>query len=112
MLAKGIDKNRFKSRKGLFNPNAWPTWVSRVLAGAVGLILVAASVLKATDIELFVRQLKDYDIISQHTVLVLGAWGLIGLEFGLGVALLVSYRPKLTHPFTGTLFLVFLGATG
>ncbi len=42
----------------------------------------------------------------------MGAWGLIGLEFGLGVALLVSYRPKLTLPFTGILFLVFLGATG
>jgi hypothetical protein len=77
----------------------------------VGLILVAASVLKAADMELFVRQLKDYGIISQDTVLALGAWGLIGLEFGLGVALLISYRPKLTLPFTGTLFLAFLGAT-
>jgi len=82
------------------------------LAGAVGLILVAASVLKANDMDLFVRQLKDYGIISQHSVLVLGAWGLIGLEFGLGVALLISYRLKITLPFAGTLFLVFLGATG
>jgi len=110
--AKGIDKNRFEIRKGLFKPNTWRPWVPRVLAGAVGLILVAASVLKATDMELFIRQLKDYGIISQHTVLALGAWGLIGLEFGLGVALLVSYRPKLSLPFTGILFLVFIGATG
>jgi len=112
MLAKGIDRNIFKSGKGLFKPKAWPSWVSRVLAGAVGFILVAASVLKATDMELFVRQLKDYGIISQRTVLVLGAWGLIGLEFGLGVALLISYRLKISLPFAGMLFLVFLGATG
>lgn len=112
MSTKGIDKSRIKSIKGLFRPNAWPQWVSRVLAGAVGFILVAASVLKATDMELFVRQLKDYGIISQHTVLALGAWGLIGLEFGLGLALLISYRRKITLPFAGMLFLVFLGATG
>jgi hypothetical protein len=109
---KGIDKSRFKSKKGLFKPTAWPPWVSRVLAGAVGLILITASVLKATDMELFVSQLRDYGIISQHTVLALGAWGLIVLEFGLGVALLISYRPKITLPSAGMLFLVFLGGTG
>jgi hypothetical protein len=109
---EAIDKSRFKSKRGLFKPNAWPAWVSRVLAGAVGLTLIAASVLKATDMELFVRQLRDYGIISQHTVLVLGAWGLIVLEFGLGVALLISYRPKITLPSAGLLFLVFLGGTG
>lgn len=107
-----MDRNIFKFGKGLFRPKAWPSWVSRVLAGAVGLILVVASVLKATDMELFVRQLKDYGIISQHTILVLGAWGLIGLEFGLGVALLISYRLKISLPFAGMLFLIFLGATG
>ena len=112
MLAKSIDRNISKSAKGLFRPKAWPSWVSRLLAGAVGLILVAASVLKATDMELFIRQLKGYGIISQHTVLVLGAWGLITLEFGLGVALLVSYRLKISLSFAGTLFLVFLGVTG
>jgi len=112
MSAKGIDNNRFKSRQGLFKPNAWRPWLARVLARAVGLILVAASVLKATDIELFVTQLKDYGIISQHTALVLGAWGLIGLEFALGVALLVSYRLKFTLPLTGIVFLAFIGATG
>jgi hypothetical protein len=110
--AKGMDKSRFKSKKELFNPTAWPPWVSRVLAAAVGLILIAASVLKATDVDLFVKQLGDYGIISQHTVLVLGAWGLICLEFGLGVALLISYRPKITLPLAAMLFLVFLGGTG
>ncbi len=112
MSTKGIDKSRFKSKKELFKPTAWPPWVSRVLAGAVGLILIAASVLKATDVDLFVRQLGDYGIISQHAVLVLGAWGLITLEFGLGVTLLIYYRPKITLPFAGMLFLVFLGGTG
>jgi hypothetical protein len=53
-----MDGNILKFAKGLFRPKAWPWWVSRVLAGAVSLILVAASVLKATDMELFVRQLN------------------------------------------------------
>lgn len=112
MSTKGTDKSGFKSKKGLFKPTAWPPWVSRVLAGAVGLILVAASVLKATDVDLFVKQLGDYGIISQHSVLVLSAWGLITLEFGLGVSLLIYYRPKITLTFAGMLFLVFLGGTG
>jgi hypothetical protein len=110
--AKGIDQSRVKSKKELFKPTAWPPWVSRVLAVALGLILVAASVLKATDVDLFVKQLGDYGIISQHTVLVLGAWGLITLEFGLGAALLIYYRPKITLLTAGMLFLVFLGGTG
>lgn len=111
MSAKGIVQNRVKSKKALFKPTAWPPWVSRVLAGAVGLILIAASVLKATDVDLFVKQLGDYGIISQHTVLVLGAWGLITFEFGLGVALLIYYHPRMTLPLAGMLFLMFLGGT-
>ncbi|MGD8226943.1 MAG: hypothetical protein PVI20_04140 [Desulfobacteraceae bacterium] len=112
MSKKGMDKSIFKSGKELFSPTAWPTWVSRILAAAVGLILIGASVLKAIDVDLFVEQLGDYGIISHHTVLVLGAWGLICLEFGLGVALLIYYRPKISLPLAGMLFLVFLGGTG
>ena len=57
--------------------NAWRLLVHRLLAGAVGVILLTAGVLKATDMELFIGQIRDYGIISQSIVLTLSAWGLI-----------------------------------
>jgi hypothetical protein len=75
----GMDKTR----------NTWHLWVYRLPAGAVGLILLITCLLKATDMELFVGQIRDYVIISQRIVLTLSTWGLIALECTLGVGLLV-----------------------
>jgi hypothetical protein len=86
-------------------------WVCRLPAGAVGLILLIACLLKATDMELFIWQIRDYGIISQRIVLTLGAWGLIALECALGVGLLVFYRPRLILSLTALLLLIFVGAT-
>ena len=97
----GMDKARNTSR----------LWVYRLLAGAVGLILLTAGLLKATDIELFIEQIGDYGIISQGIVLTLSAWGLIALECVLGVGLLIFYRPRLILSLTALLLLIFLGAT-
>jgi hypothetical protein len=91
--------------------NAWRLLVHRLLAGAVGLILLTASVLKATDMELFIGQIRDYGIISQSIVLTLSAWGLIALECVLGVGLLIFYRPRLILSLTAMLLLIFVGAT-
>ena len=85
-------------------------WVYRLLAGAVGLILLTAGLLKATDIKLFIEQIGDYGIISQGIVLTLSAWGLIALECVLGVGLLIFYRPRLILSLTALLLLIFLGA--
>jgi hypothetical protein len=68
--------------------NTWHLWV-RLPAGAVGLILLIAGLLKATDMELFIGQIRDYGIISQRIVLTLSTSGLIALECALGVGLLV-----------------------
>lgn len=87
-------------------------WGSRLLGGAVGLILLTASVLKATDMELLLEQIRQYGIISHYVLVTLGAWGLIALECTLGVALLVFYRPRLTLPITAMLLLIFVGVTG
>ena len=91
--------------------NTWRLWVYRLLAGAVGLILLTAGLLKATDMELFIGQIRDYGIISQGIVLTLSAWGLIALECVLGVGLLIFYRPRLILPLTAMLLLIFVGAT-
>lgn len=90
----------------------WRWWVTRLLAGAVGVVLLVAGVLKSTDLEMFIKQIKDYDIISNRTALALTAWGLIVVECVLGVALLLFYRPRITLLATGALFLVFMGAIG
>lgn len=91
---------------------AWRLWVPRVLAGALGLILLIAGLVKAMDMDLFIRQMRDYRIISQHVPLAMSAWGLIALECALGIGLLIFYRPKITLPLTSLLWLTFLGATG
>ena len=94
-----------------FTAGAWRLWVPRLLAGAVGLILLMAGLVKAMDMDLFIRQMRDYGIISQHVLLALSAWGLIALECALGIGLLIFYRPKITLPFTSLLWVMFLGAT-
>jgi hypothetical protein len=86
-------------------------WIPRFLAIAVGLILLVAGLVKAVDMELFIRQIGDYGIITERVVLVVSAWGLIVLECGLGVALLVLYRPRVLLPLTALLFLIFAGVT-
>jgi thiol-disulfide isomerase/thioredoxin len=40
-----------------------------------------------------------------------GAWGMIGLQFTLGVGLLLFYRPKYAFPVATLLWLILLGAT-
>jgi len=91
--------------------NTWRLWVPRLLAGAVGLILLTAGLLKTAEMELFISQVRDYGIISQPIFLTLSAWGLIGLECALGVGLLAFYRPGLTLSLTAMLLLIFVGAT-
>ena len=91
---------------------AWHRWLPRLLAIGVGLVLLVAGVLKGLDIQLFIRQIRDYGIISGRPVLIASAWGLIVGECGLGVALIFFYRPKIVMPLTAILFLIFAGVTG
>lgn len=83
----------------------------RLLAGCVGMILLAASLMKATDMALFIRQLKGYGIISQPFLLTMGAWGLIALQTALGAGLILFYKPRIILPVTTGLWLILLGGT-
>jgi hypothetical protein len=85
--------------------------VPRLVAAAIGMILLTACLLKAWDMELFIRQLKGYGVISQRPLLVLSAWGMIALQFTLGVGLLIFYRPALTLSLTSLLWLILIGGT-
>jgi len=89
----------------------WPILVPRLLAAALGLFFVAASLSKAVDVELFVRQIKAYGIISDGTLVALTAWGLIAVECALGVGLMVFYRPRLLLGVAAGLLLFFWAIT-
>ncbi len=99
------------SDQAMLNTGSWRYWVPRVLAAGVGLVLLTAGVLKAADMELFIRQIRDYGIISHRPLLALSAWGLIVAECILGVGLLVFYRPKVVLSVTALLLVIFGGAT-
>ena len=90
----------------------WRSNVPRLIAGAVGIVLLSAAFMKMTDMDLFIRQMRDYGIISNYLLLSISARGLIALECTLGVGLLLFYRPKLTLLLTSALLLIFAGATG
>lgn len=95
----------------LFSAREWRRWLPRLLAGSVGLVLLVAGFLKATDMMYFIRQLKGYGIISHPYLLVMSAWGLIALQCALGAGLLVFYRPKLMLTLSTVLWLTLLAGT-
>jgi hypothetical protein len=99
------------SKKGSPEVHGWRWWLPRLFAGALGLIFLFSALSKATDLGLFVRQMRAYGILSNPLILTVCAWGLITLEFALGIGLLIHYRPRLVLSLTAMLFLVFLGAT-
>lgn len=90
--------------------NRW--WIVRILSGVVGLILLISGLIKAGDMELFIRQIRDYGIISHHLLLILTAWCLIIAECTIGTALLIFFRPRITIPITSFLLAIFIGVTG
>lgn len=101
------------------NPGHGPTilnriksWVPVILSGVVGLVLLAAGLQKAFEIDLFIRQIRDYQIITNPLLTTFSAWGLLTFECCLGTALILNFHPKIAVPAGGLLFLVFIGATG
>ncbi len=100
------------SQQKNFSHQGWRSNVPRLIAGAVGIVLLSAAFIKMMDMDLFVRQMRDYGIISNYLLLGISTRGLIALECTLGAGLLVFYRPKLTLLLTSTLLLIFVGATG
>jgi hypothetical protein len=87
-------------------------WIARIFGAAVGLVLFVAGVAKAADLELFMRQIRDYGLFNDRPLLAVSAWGLVAFECGLGVALLTAYRPRVIVPVATALMVLFLGATG
>ena len=74
---------------------------------ALGVIFVAAGVLKSLDVAEFARQTAEYGIVGPGTAAVLAPL-LIAFETTLGVGLLIGWRPRRTAALTGGLLLVFI----
>lgn len=111
-IEKGIEKGKPEREGGFPQAGRRLWWISRLLAGMVGLILLTAALIKAADMDLFVRQIRGYGIVSHYLLTGMSAWGLIFVECSLGVALLLSYRPRLTLSLSVVLFLLFVGVSG
>ena len=72
-----------------------PSIIGKWLIRAIGAVLLVAGILKATDVTLFMAQLKAYGVITNPVLLLISAWGLVAIQCGLGAALLVGYRPTI-----------------
>ena len=69
-------------------------WVSRAAMIVLGAVLILSGGVKALDLNLFVRQIQSYGLITQPLVTALLAWAITALECFLGTALLINYRPR------------------
>lgn len=87
-------------------------WIAQVLMVVVGLVFAAAALLKSSDMELFVRQIRAYGIVVDRPLVVMGAWALVAVELGLGAALMIGFRPRIMLCATTGLLLFFAGLTG
>ncbi len=78
---------------------------------ALALIFLAAGILKAIDPDEFARQIAGYGIVGPELAH-LGAPLLIALEFTLGIALIVGFRPRTTPIIVGVMLLAFIAIEG
>jgi uncharacterized membrane protein YphA (DoxX/SURF4 family) len=92
--------------------NRIKTWVPIIFSSIVGLVFLTSGLQKAFEVDLFIRQMRDYEIITHPLLVIFSAWGLIAFECCLGTALIINFQPKIAVPAGGLLFLLFIGATG
>ena len=92
--------------------NKLKTLIPIILSSIVGLVLLVSGLLKVFEIDLFIRQIRDYEIITNPLLIIFCAWGLVVFECCLGTALTINYCPKISVPLGCLIFLVFIAATG
>lgn len=85
--------------------------IPRLLAGILGLLFLGSGILKATDLPLFMMQMKAYGVISNPILVLVSSWGMIILQCTLGTALILYFRPKWVLTTAIFLWLILLGGT-
>ncbi|MDJ0780742.1 MAG: hypothetical protein QNJ22_02160 [Desulfosarcinaceae bacterium] len=73
----------------------------------LGAIFLLSGGIKALDLNLFIRQIQSYGLLTQPLPTFLAAWSLIVLECFLGAALVLNYRPRPILNLTLSLLLGF-----
>jgi uncharacterized membrane protein YphA (DoxX/SURF4 family) len=73
----------------------------------LGVIFVAAGVLKSLDVAEFARQTAEYGVVGPGSAAILAPL-LIAFETTLGIALLAGWRPRLAAALTGGLLVFFI----
>ena len=73
----------------------------------LGAVLILSGGVKALDLNLFVRQIQSYGLITHPQLTALAAWVMTSLECFLGAALLVNYRPRQAIGLTFALLTAF-----
>jgi thiol-disulfide isomerase/thioredoxin len=75
----------------------------------IGNILLAAGILKGMDLDQFALQIRQYGLLPENEGVISGvAWFMVVVELGLGMALLVNWRPKMTLSGVIGLFSLFV----
>lgn len=92
--------------------NDWRVIASRAMEAIVGLVLLAAGIIKALDPATFVKQIEAYKIVTSAGLITALAWIMIIIECALGAALIVGFQRRIVVPAALALLVVFLGALG
>lgn len=88
------------------SPPRW-LWFSRVAMVFLGAVLILSGGIKALDLNLFVRQIQSYGLITQPVMTALVAWTITTVECLLGTALVINYRPRQALNLTLLLLVAF-----
>ncbi len=107
-----MSTENFNSGNALTSSSKFKTWTPVILSIIVGLVLLISGFSKAFGIDLFIRQIRNYQIITNPLLIIFVAWGFITVECCLGAALTLNFQPKISVPAGGFIFLLFIGATG
>jgi uncharacterized membrane protein YphA (DoxX/SURF4 family) len=73
----------------------------------LGAVLILSGGVKALDLNLFVRQIQSYGLLTHPQLTALAAWVVTSLECFLGAALLINYRPRQTVGLAFALLVAF-----
>jgi hypothetical protein len=73
----------------------------------LGAVLILSGGIKALDLNLFVRQIQSYGLITQPVMTALVAWTITTVECLLGTALIINYRPRQALNLTLLLLVAF-----
>ncbi len=90
----------------------WQDLITRGIEILIGLVFLTAGGLKAYEPLDFIRQIGDYGIVTQPQLVRLIAWVMILVEVGLGTAMVVGFRRRISVPLAMLMLIGFIVMLG